>query len=88
MIDHNDKQTEDSAKNLAEAEKIKSELSNKNSTLKKELYGLKDFIATSRKCSNQQIEDLNKRLVEVETVNVETTEKNAKLNHELLELNN
>lgn len=80
------KQAEDSAKNLAEAEKMKSEFSKQNSTLKKELIELKHFISSSKKCSSEQIEDLKKRLVEAE--NNAATEKNEKLEQELHDLKN
>lgn len=82
------KQAEDSAKNLAEAEKMKSEFSKENSTLKKELIELKHFISASKKCSSEQIEDLKKRLVEAENMNTATTEKNEKLEQELHDLKN
>lgn len=80
------RQVEGYAKNLAEAEKAKSELSGKNVTLKNELDELKHFVSSSQKRSDHQIQDLTKHLVEVESANVEAIEKNAKLDHELRDL--
>lgn len=80
------RQVEDYAKNLAEAEKMKFELSRKNVTLKNELDVLKHYVSSSQKRSDHQIQDSTKHLVEVERVNVETTEKNAKLDLELRDL--